>query len=76
VDFIEEQYVLQKRILSRMVELGITSVLPGFAGFIPPEMVDLQPNASVRRCSEWNGFTEQVGRFRIGGLVRYVMEGC
>ena len=33
-----EQKVLQKQILNRMLRLGMTPVLPTFAGHVPPEM--------------------------------------
>ncbi len=54
--WIEPQFRLQQRILGRMNALGITPVLPGFAGFVPPAFVRLFPNASVSQLPDWNGF--------------------
>lgn len=48
--FIEPQHQLQLQILARMRLLGITPVLPAFAGFLPPALIALLPaNASVTR---------------------------
>ena len=35
-----EHAELQKRILERMRSFGMTPVLPGFAGFVPPALVE------------------------------------
>jgi hypothetical protein len=48
--FIKPQHELQLQILARMRLLGITPVLPAFAGFLPPAFLPLlPPNASVTR---------------------------
>lgn len=48
--FIKPQHELQLKILARMRLLGITPVLPAFAGFLPPAFVDRLPaNTSVTR---------------------------
>lgn len=48
--FVEAQHQLQLRILARMRLLGITPVLPAFAGFLPQAFVDRLPaNVSVTR---------------------------
>ncbi|EGO28130.1 glycoside hydrolase family 89 protein [Serpula lacrymans var. lacrymans S7.9] len=57
--WINDQFALQKQIISRMVELGMTPVLPSFTGFVPRAMHTLYPNASIVNGSQWNGFTIQ-----------------
>ncbi|KAK9384435.1 C-terminal domain-containing protein [Lipomyces mesembrius] len=47
---------LQQKIVKRMVELGMTPVLPSFTGFVPNAITDLYPNATVINSSTWSGF--------------------
>lgn len=58
LSWIEEQFALQKRIVARMVELGITPVLPVFTGFVPKALTSVFPNASVTQASQWVGMPE------------------
>ncbi|RHY39729.1 hypothetical protein DYB30_010165 [Aphanomyces astaci] len=59
LDFIEDQYRLQLRILDRMKEFGMLPALPAFAGHVPAELVTLYPHANVRQSSQWANFPEQ-----------------
>ncbi|KAF0695923.1 hypothetical protein As57867_013222, partial [Aphanomyces stellatus] len=59
LEFIEDQYQLQLRILARMQEFGMVPALPAFAGHVPEELVKLFPHATVRQSSQWGGFPEQ-----------------
>lgn len=56
--YIDHQLALQKSILARERELGMTPVLPGFAGHVPEQLKRLQPEAKIThlnvRC--WGGF--------------------
>ncbi|KAI6024233.1 glycoside hydrolase family 89 protein [Pisolithus marmoratus] len=54
--WIDDQFALQKKLVSRMVELGMTPVLPSFTGFVPRTFAALYPNASVVVGSQWDGF--------------------
>ncbi|KAG1727774.1 glycoside hydrolase family 89 protein [Suillus paluster] len=54
--WINDQFALQKQIISRMVELGMTPVLPSFTGFVPRALHSLYPNASIVNGSQWIGF--------------------
>lgn len=54
--WIEGQFELQKKIVARMVELGMTPVLPAFPGFVPRAITRVLPNASVVNASQWAGF--------------------
>ncbi|KAJ5288893.1 hypothetical protein N7478_001923 [Penicillium angulare] len=55
--WIDQQFALQKKIVHRMVELGMTPVLPAFTGFVPNNITRVYPNASVVRSADWNGFS-------------------
>ncbi|KAI0363473.1 alpha-N-acetylglucosaminidase [Pilatotrama ljubarskyi] len=54
--WVNDQFALQKRILKRMVELGMTPVLAAFTGFVPRALTKLYPNASIATGSQWSGF--------------------
>ncbi|KIJ41515.1 glycoside hydrolase family 89 protein [Sphaerobolus stellatus SS14] len=54
--WINDQFTLQKQIIQRMVELGMTPVLPSFTGFVPRALAKLYPNASIVTGSQWSGF--------------------
>ncbi|RMZ17522.1 hypothetical protein D0860_00372 [Hortaea werneckii] len=55
-DWIEAQFELQKKIVARMVELGMTPALPAFTGFVPRGIRDVYPDARVVNGSRWNEF--------------------
>uniref|UniRef100_A0A7N2LE94 Alpha-N-acetylglucosaminidase n=1 Tax=Quercus lobata TaxID=97700 RepID=A0A7N2LE94_QUELO len=48
------QLALQKRILSRMLELGMTPVLPSFSGNIPAALKKISPSANITKLGNWN----------------------
>ena len=55
-EWLDHEFELSKQIVTRMVELGMTPVLPAFTGFVPEGITRVAPNATVVRGSEWNGF--------------------
>ncbi|KAG2121605.1 glycoside hydrolase family 89 protein [Suillus clintonianus] len=55
--WVNDQFALQKQIIPRMVELGMTPVLPSFTGFVPRALHNLYPNASIVNGSQWVGFS-------------------
>ncbi|KAK3675176.1 hypothetical protein LTR78_005110 [Recurvomyces mirabilis] len=59
MQWVDSQYALQKQIVSRMVELGMTPVLPAFTGFVPYQVGKHYPNASFVNGSQWNAFPAQ-----------------
>lgn len=59
LSWINSQFALQKQIVARMVELGMTPVLPAFTGFVPYQIGQYYPNASFVNGSAWNGFPSQ-----------------
>ncbi|VAI37084.1 unnamed protein product [Triticum turgidum subsp. durum] len=53
-NWLDQQLALQKKILSRMIELGMVPVLPSFSGNVPVAFKKLFPSASITRLGEWN----------------------
>jgi alpha-N-acetylglucosaminidase len=56
MEWIDNQFELQKNITKRMVELGMTPVLPCFTGFVPRAISRVLPNATIVNGSDWSGF--------------------
>ncbi|KAL3471438.1 tim-barrel domain-containing protein [Aspergillus californicus] len=57
-EWISQQYKLGQRIIDRMVELGMTPILPAFTGFVPGNISRVLPNATLATGGTWNGFQE------------------
>ncbi|KAK9913048.1 hypothetical protein M0R45_036874 [Rubus argutus] len=53
-NWLDQQLVLQKQILSRMLELGMTPVLPSFSGNVPETLKKIYPSANITRLGDWN----------------------
>ncbi|TYJ22966.1 hypothetical protein E1A91_A08G159700v1 [Gossypium mustelinum] len=53
-NWLKQQLVLQKKILSRMLELGMTPVLPSFSGNVPAALKTIFPTANITRLGDWN----------------------
>lgn len=53
-NWLKQQLVLQKKILSRMLELGMTPVLPSFSGNVPAALKTIFPSANITRLGDWN----------------------
>ncbi|KAK9107947.1 hypothetical protein Syun_023958 [Stephania yunnanensis] len=49
----DQQLFLQKKILNRMYELGMTPVLPAFSGNIPAALRNRFPSAKITRLGNW-----------------------
>ncbi|KAE8735017.1 hypothetical protein F3Y22_tig00000495pilonHSYRG00003 [Hibiscus syriacus] len=47
------QLTLQKKILARMYELGMTPVLPAFSGNVPAALKDIFPSAKIAQLGNW-----------------------
>ena len=54
--WLDGQKALQSRIVTRERELGMTPVLPGFAGHVPGAIAELYPEADIKNLSSWCGF--------------------
>ncbi|PHH83099.1 hypothetical protein CDD83_3064 [Cordyceps sp. RAO-2017] len=66
--WIEAQAELQRRIVRRMVELGITPVLPAFPGFVPDAIRRVRPGALVTRAPIWAGVPDWSGDYFLSPL--------
>ena len=55
--WIDGQQALQQRILARERSLGMTPVLPAFAGGVPEAMQQVFPRAKFTRHGNWGGFS-------------------
>ncbi|KAJ7949216.1 Alpha-N-acetylglucosaminidase [Quillaja saponaria] len=53
-NWLDQQLLLQKRIISRMLELGMTPVLPSFSGNVPAALKKIFPSANITRLGDWN----------------------
>ncbi|KAJ6375610.1 hypothetical protein OIU77_000567, partial [Salix suchowensis] len=49
----DQQLILQKKILARMYELGMTPVLPAFSGNVPAALRNIFPSAKITRLGNW-----------------------
>ncbi|PAV59351.1 hypothetical protein WR25_21394 [Diploscapter pachys] len=58
-EFMEGQLQLAKKIIKRMISLGMVPVLPTFAGFVPDAMENLYPKVKFNRNSCWNNFPSE-----------------
>ncbi len=56
--WIDQQFALQKKIVARMVQLGITPILPAFPGFVPDAFARVKPDADLVRAPAWGGLPE------------------
>ncbi|KAM7471348.1 hypothetical protein LguiA_009531 [Lonicera macranthoides] len=51
--WLDQQLILQKKILARMYDLGMTPVLPAFSGNVPAALVHVFPSAKIERLGNW-----------------------
>ena len=58
--WLDGQAELQKKILARERELGMTPVTPAFSGFLPPDFVKARPEAKTMKSAAWAGFEPTV----------------
>ena len=57
--WLDDQLELQKRIVTRERELGMTPVLPAFAGHVPEVLKNKYPNAKITSLGDWGGFEKK-----------------
>ncbi|MCY2954672.1 MAG: hypothetical protein NTU53_22300 [Planctomycetota bacterium] len=68
MSYVDHQLVLQKKILERQRQLGMTPVLPAFAGHVPLELKDVHPEANVKPLGEWAGFSKEYATYFLDPL--------
>ncbi|WP_410522313.1 alpha-N-acetylglucosaminidase [Muribaculum intestinale] len=57
--WIDSQESLQRSILERERELGMTPFMPAFAGHVPDGLRALYPDARISLRSQWSGFEDK-----------------
>ncbi len=57
--WLDHQLELQKQIVNRERELGMTPVLPAFAGHVPAALKEAQPDAKISKLGFWGGFEDK-----------------
>lgn len=59
MEWINGQFELQKKIVQRMVDLGMTPILPCFSGGVPQGFETAFPNARIVKNAKWQNFPDQ-----------------
>ncbi|VDI13114.1 alpha-N-acetylglucosaminidase, partial [Mytilus galloprovincialis] len=57
--WLNDQLILQHKILDRMRALGMIPVLPGFAGHVPEALSRIHPKANISQLGDWAGFSKK-----------------
>ncbi len=57
-EWLDKQEKLQKQIVARERELGMTPVLPAFSGHVPLAVKKHYPEADISQHGDWGGFHE------------------
>lgn len=58
MEWLDNQVLLQKKILARERELNMKPVLPAFAGHVPAELNRIYPKANIQYLGKWAGFDD------------------
>lgn len=57
--WLNDQLILQHKILDRMRALGMIPVLPGFAGHVPEALSRIHPKANISQLGDWARFSKK-----------------
>lgn len=57
-EWMENQKILQHKILDRMHELGMTPIVPAFSGFVPEAFERMYPDEKLMKNSKWGNFPD------------------
>ena len=57
--WLDDQEMLQKKIVERERSLGIRTALPAFNGHVPEYLCDIYPDAPISHIKPWAGYTEK-----------------
>lgn len=63
-EWLEGQHNLQKQILTRQREFGMSPILPGFCGFVPPELHDHIGGPELKTYPTWMSFPVEFTKVR------------
>lgn len=56
--YIDQSMELQKQVLTRMKQLGMTPIVPGFSGIVPAAYSRVNPAAKLREMKGWCNFPD------------------
>ncbi|GMK56123.1 hypothetical protein CspeluHIS016_0211790 [Cutaneotrichosporon spelunceum] len=62
LDWLDKQWALQTCIVSPMVALGMTPILPGFTGMVPAELHAIIGGPPFQQTPRWNNFPDEYSR--------------
>jgi len=65
---------LQKKILTRMRELGMQPVVPAFSGYVPKAVKRIYPDADIITMASWGDFPANYGTYMLSPLSKYFTE--
>ncbi|QTD37640.1 alpha-N-acetylglucosaminidase [Polaribacter batillariae] len=68
MSWLKHQKDLQKKIVAREREFGMTPVLPAFAGHVPEALKAIFPEAKINQLSSWGGFKDKYRSFFLDPL--------
>lgn len=54
--WVDDQFDMQRKIIQRMVELGMIPILPAFPGFVPRAITRVLPDVNVTNGTTWETF--------------------
>ena len=63
--YIDNQFELQKRILARERALGMTPILPAFAGHVPEALKEISPKSKISTLGRWGGILQENWAFYL-----------
>ncbi len=72
--WIEDNKDLQKKILDRIRELGMTPIVPAFSGFVPKAFKSVKSDAKVIDLVPWTGFGQEYATYILDPLSPYFKE--
>lgn len=64
-NWINGQVELQKQILERERALGMTPVLPAFAGHVPEKIKEYFPEEDILKLGKWGGYDDEYGTYYL-----------
>ncbi len=65
---------LQKKILTRMRELGMNPIVPAFSGYVPNAFKRIYPDANIITMKPWAGFPPSNGTFMLSPLSKHFVQ--
>ncbi|CAC5398843.1 unnamed protein product [Mytilus coruscus] len=74
--WLNDQLILQHKILDRMRALGMIPVLPGFAGHVPEALSRIHPKANISQLGDWARLHPKANVSRLRDWGRFNETYC